>query len=165
MRIEKADSALGYERLKSLVRSESEIHAVGIGTDENLLGGKYEIHGLAYLLLLLGLRKRPEAVGAARLVDFVEPHHALHGMHALASDETRGPEKKSSDARKELPFGVLSKYRLTKYFHSPCIIANSCEDADRLLPATLWPNSSSGGVPSDYRGRSPEKPTVPRTST
>ena len=118
MRVEETDLPLGDELLEFLVRQHRQIHVVRIGTDEHELVRKDEIDRLRQLGGLLGIRQRGLPGSGTFGIQLVNPHHALHGMHATTGHKTRGTEKESSDATFQLTRRILCKNRITKNFHA-----------------------------------------------
>ena len=118
VRVQKAYDALRHHLLQLLVGSERKVHAVWVRADEHKVLGEDEVHRLGYLRLLLNRRQR------LLLRKLLQPHQALHGVHALLRHKSGRAEKHSADAAQQLAVGVLREYSVSYYLHAR-IIAKS----------------------------------------
>ena len=97
MRVEEANPALVHELLQLVVGEEGEVHAVGIGADEDKVVCEDQVDRLLELGFLLGRCERRQPGLGAPGVEVVDPHDALHGMDAAPRHETRGLEEQGAD--------------------------------------------------------------------
>ena len=111
VRVEEAYDALRHHLLQLLVGAEGEVHAVRVRADEDELVGEDEVDRLGDLGILLGRRER------LLLRKLVQPHYALHGMHALLCHKPGRAEKHGADAAQEPAVGVLREYSVSYYLH------------------------------------------------
>ena len=116
-RVQKTNHALGDELLQFLVRPEREVHAVGIRTDQHKILREDEIDGFRHFGVLLDHCHRRLSVLRALRVDLLDPHEALHRMHALLRHQSRRLEENRPDAAQEVPVRILRKYPLSNDLH------------------------------------------------
>ena len=84
--------------LRTFARGEEgEVHAVGIGADEDKVVCEDQVDRLLELGFLLGRCERRQPGLGAPGVEVVDPHDALHGMDAAPRHETRGLEEQGAD--------------------------------------------------------------------
>ena len=76
---------------------KGEVHAVGIGADEDKVVCEDQVDRLLELGFLLGRCERRQPGLGAPGVEVVDPHDALHGMDAAPRHETRGLEEQGAD--------------------------------------------------------------------
>ena len=104
--VEEADVDLRHQPLQLVVGAEREVHALRVGTDEDMLLGEHEVNRLRdFRLRLLGRQFATELP-----LNLFNPCDALHRVHPALGHQPWRAEEYGADAADKVAFRVTGEY-------------------------------------------------------